>query len=80
MSAVISRRSLLHLVGLTAGSAAAYQAALGLGLVSAARAEGKPDIAPLGRSSRHVVILGAGIAGLTAAYELSRKGYECTVL
>jgi monoamine oxidase len=80
MSSVISRRGLLHLVGLTAGSAAAYQAALGLGLVSDARAEGKPDIAPLGRPSRHVVILGAGIAGLTAAYELSRKGYECTVL
>jgi monoamine oxidase len=27
-----------------------------------------------------VVILGAGIAGLTAAYEHSRKGYECIVL
>lgn len=29
---------------------------------------------------RHVVILGAGIAGLVAAYELRRAGFECTVL
>ncbi|TJZ49682.1 FAD-dependent oxidoreductase [Streptomyces piniterrae] len=27
-----------------------------------------------------VLILGAGVAGLTAAYELSRLGYRCTVL
>ena len=80
MPASISRRSLLHLVGLTAGSAAAYQAALGLGLVSDAHAESRPDVAPLGRASRSVVILGAGISGLTAAYELSRKGYQCTIL
>jgi monoamine oxidase len=80
MSAAITRRSLLNLVGLTAGSAAAYQAARGLGLVSDARAEIKPDLAPLSHTARRVVILGAGIAGLTAAYELSRKGYECTVL
>jgi monoamine oxidase len=80
MSAAISRRALLNLIGLTAGSAAAYQAALGLGLVSDARAEGRPDVAPLGHASRSVVILGGGISGLTAAYELSRKGYECTVL
>lgn len=25
-------------------------------------------------------ILGAGIAGMTAAYELSKAGYECTLL
>src|SRR5690606_29744425 len=27
-----------------------------------------------------VLILGAGLAGMTAAYELSRKGYDCRIL
>jgi monoamine oxidase len=80
MSQSISRRRLLHLVGVAAGSSAAYQAAVGLGLLCDAQAADRPDIAPLGQAARRVVILGAGIAGLTAAYELSRKGYECMVL
>lgn len=28
----------------------------------------------------HVVVIGAGLAGLTAAWELGKAGYECTVL
>lgn len=31
-------------------------------------------------SGKHVVVLGAGLAGLTAAYELSKLGYKCTIL
>jgi monoamine oxidase len=31
-------------------------------------------------AGRHVVILGAGIAGLTAALELQRAGFGCTIL
>lgn len=77
----ITRRRFLNLVGATGGSGAVYKAALGLGLVpSFASAVERPDIAPLGKATRKVVILGAGIAGLTAAYELGRKGYECTIL
>jgi monoamine oxidase len=75
-----SRRRLLHLVGATAGSTAAYQAALGLGLMSEAKAIARPVLAPPGKEAKRVIILGAGIAGLTAAYELSRSGYECIVL
>jgi monoamine oxidase len=44
--------------------------------VQAAR---RPDLAPPG-AGKKVAILGAGIAGLIAAYELSRKGYEVTIL
>ena len=77
---MMSRRKLLHLVGAAAGSTAAYQAALGLGLMGEARAVARPDLATPGNGSKRVVILGAGIAGLTAAYELSRKGYDCTIL
>ena len=80
MSQTISRRRLLHLVGATAGSAAAYQTAIGLGMMSDAKAISRPDLVPVVQGARRVLILGAGIAGLTAAYELSRKGYDCIVL
>src|SRR5260370_13836929 len=40
---------------------------------SAAAMEGSPDAAP-------VVIIGAGPAGLTAAYELTKNGKRCLVL
>jgi monoamine oxidase len=38
------------------------------------------DFALSGRGAAHVVILGAGIAGLTCAYELGKAGYQCTLL
>jgi len=54
---------------------------MGMGLMGdVTRTVGRPDLAPPGKNARRVVILGAGIAGLTCAYELSRKGYECTIL
>jgi monoamine oxidase len=80
MPQTISRRRLLHLIGVTAGSTAAYQAALGLGVMSNVKASIRPDLAPPGAAVKRVAILGAGISGLTAAYELSRKGYECVLL
>src|SRR6185503_13264204 len=68
MSQTISRRRLLHLVGATAGSAAAYQAAVGLGVMSDAKAIERPDLVPVAHGARRVLILGAGIAGLTARW------------
>lgn len=29
---------------------------------------------------KHVVVLGGGLAGMTAAYELGKLGYRCTIL
>jgi monoamine oxidase len=81
MTKSISRRHFLHLVGAAGGSGAVYQLALGLGLMPAVARAARPDIAPLDSAHRRsVVVLGAGISGLTAAYELSRKGYRVTVL
>lgn len=31
-------------------------------------------------NGKHIIILGAGLAGLTCAYELSKLGYKCTIL
>lgn len=81
MTEAFSRRRFLHMVGAVGGSTAVYQVAMGLGLTAPVSRAERPDIAALPRGARKsIVILGAGISGLAAAYELSRKGYEVTVL
>src|SRR6516164_418153 len=54
-------------------------AAMGLMPVPEAYA-GPPSLAPKSGNGTHVAILGAGIAGMTAAFELTRAGYRCTIL
>ena len=39
-----------------------------------------PDLPRGSGYGKRVVILGAGISGMTAAYELLRAGYHCTIL
>jgi monoamine oxidase len=81
MDASLTRRSFLHLVGAFGGSTAVYRAAVGMGLLPASAHTARPDIAPLrARDRKSVLILGAGISGLAAAYELSRKGYDVQVI
>ena len=76
----ISRRQLLNAVGAAGGAAAVHAAATALGLLPAVARAGQVALRPAGGQPRHVVIIGAGIAGLTAAYELRRAGHRCTVL
>jgi monoamine oxidase len=54
----------------------AGMAALGFGIGSATAAPPKLG----GAKGKRVVILGSGVAGLTAAYELSASGYEVVLL
>jgi monoamine oxidase len=75
----VSRRDFLRLAGSLGGSTAAFRAAMGLGLLPIAARAGRPQVAML-RKPRKVLVLGAGISGLTAAFELSRKGYDVRVL
>ena len=75
----LSRRQLLHMIGVTAGNAAMYQAMSSLGFAAESPYRGPIDLqgAPRGAS---VLILGAGMAGMTAAYELRNAGYQVQVL
>src|ERR1700686_2251652 len=78
-SEVIRRRDLLSLIGAVAGSAAMYHAMTSLGFASESPYQGpirlKGD--PKGAS---VLILGAGVAGMTAALELRNAGYKVQIL
>ena len=82
----ISRRSFLTRVGQAGGYSAAFLAMQGLGLMEAEAApsnglrQGRIDAAPGSGKGVSVVVLGGGIAGLVAAYELRALGYSCTVL
>ena len=76
-----TRRQILMRFGAVAGVAGAYAAARGLGLTGGDEAwAGMPDLKPGSGRGTRVVILGAGVAGLSAAYELGKAGYDCTVL
>ena len=78
----VSRRQFLTRIGAMGGSAALYQAALGLGLTPAAGlAASRANLDRLKDGQRRsVAILGAGVSGLACAYELERAGYDCTVI
>src|SRR5580700_7578559 len=75
----ISRRRLLSMIGMTAGSTAMYQAMHSLGFAAESPFQGPKQLsaAPKGAS---VLVLGAGMAGLVAAYELRNAGYRVQVL
>lgn len=78
---VITRRSLLTRLGVLAGTTVLNGAVSALGLVpSLATASPRTRLMRLTGARRSVVVIGAGIAGLASAYELSRAGYDVTVL
>lgn len=80
MQKPFTRRHFLNLVGAAGGSTALYQASLAMGLMKDTGQRARLDIAPPPHGRARVVVLGAGIAGLTVAYELQRAGYDCTIL
>src|SRR5580704_3235017 len=74
-----SRRDLLRMIGIGAGASAMYHAMSTLGIAAESTYKGPIDLrgTPSGAS---VLILGAGIAGMSAAYELRNAGYQVQVL
>ncbi|MFT3687823.1 flavin monoamine oxidase family protein [Paenirhodobacter sp.] len=75
----ISRRSLLGMIGTVAGAAAMYSAMGSMGLAKPSTWKGRLKLEgdPKGTS---VLILGGGLAGMTAAYELRNAGYTVKIL
>ncbi|MDA1371046.1 MAG: FAD-dependent oxidoreductase [Proteobacteria bacterium] len=80
MAEFVSRREFLNLLAATGGTAAALKAGAALGLLPGGVAAAALDLVNPGTAGRRVAILGSGISGLTAAYELGKAGYDCTVL
>ena len=76
----LTRRRFINLVGKAGGVAAAYNTMAAMGLLAIPPAQARPMLPPRSGHGTRVIILGAGIAGMTAAYELNKTGYECIVL
>jgi monoamine oxidase len=76
-----TRRRFLERVGAVGGASALYETMTALGLIRVPDAWGGPPRLPRGSGNgKKILILGAGIGGLTAAYELRKAGYECKIL
>jgi monoamine oxidase len=74
-----SRRDLLALIGTMAGSVAMYHAMTSLGFAADSGYRGPIRLDGDVRGAS-VLILGAGLAGMTAALELRKAGYKVQVL
>lgn len=77
----LTRRAFLQRGSLLAG--VTYPAMIALDMLRPAHAHAFS--LPLASNSKttatkHIVILGSGLAGMTAAYELGKLGYKCTIL
>jgi monoamine oxidase len=81
-----TRRDFLRQIGIAGGAGVMFHTMGALGLTTAANAAETPPFTPLtndalrGRGRRSVIVMGGGIAGMTAAYELLKGGYSVTVL
>jgi monoamine oxidase len=77
----MTRRKLIGAMARLGGAGAAYETLAAWEFLKAPSAKAASLALPEGSGNgRSVVILGAGVAGLTAAYELDRAGYDCLIL
>lgn len=74
-----TRRQFLERVAAIGGAGLAYEAMAGLGLIAVPQPQAPFELRGHMPGVR-VVVLGAGLAGLTIAYELRKLGYTCPVL
>jgi monoamine oxidase len=77
----LTRRNFLEMVGKIGGSAALYQSMTALGFTAGTQAWAGPlPLVSGSGTGKTVAILGAGVSALTAAYELTKAGYEVIIL
>src|ERR1700749_203550 len=74
-----TRRELLTAIGMMGGTFALYQAMTTLGHAAETQFAGPPKLDGA-RKGQTVIVLGAGLAGMLAAYELSKAGYNVRIL
>ena len=74
----MTRRQFLTRLAAAGGASLTYEAMTALGLLAA------PSQSPFNLAGRvsgvRVAILGAGLSGMTAAYQLGKAGCDCSVL
>jgi monoamine oxidase len=75
----MSRRALFRMIGAAAGSAVMYQAMSQLGYAGESGYTGPIQLSGDVKGTS-VLILGAGLAGMCAAYELRKAGYQVQIL
>jgi monoamine oxidase len=78
-SGPMSRRSLFRMIGAVAGSAVMYEAMSELGFAGESGYSGPVELSGDVKGTS-VLILGAGLAGMSAAYELRKAGYRVQIL
>lgn len=74
---MLSRRHFIERVASVGGVSLAYEAMTGLGLLAAAEQAPFELRGPV--KGVRVAIIGAGLAGMTIAYELGKLGYQCQI-
>lgn len=77
---MLTRRLFLERVAETAGAAMTYEAMAALGLMAVPTRTASAFALQGGGAGTTVLVLGAGLAGLSTAYELSKQGYDVRVL
>jgi monoamine oxidase len=74
-----TRRELLSVIGKAGGAMAMYQAMTALGHAAPTQFTGPPQLTGA-RKGASVIVLGAGLAGMLAAYELQKAGYKVRII
>ena len=74
-----TRRDLLTMIGKAGGALAMYQAMTALGHAAETQFTGPPKLSGA-KKGASVLVLGSGLAGMVAAYELIKAGYKVQVL
>ena len=76
----LTRRDMLKFIGGAAGTAVLYQAMTSMGFAAESTYKGPMRLEGGPKKDTSVLILGAGIAGMLAAYELEKAGYKVSIL